>query len=54
MFAIDFKPRFYSYPLTSEEFARIVSRQKEIMGQLQKLHKELDLTPTAGMYTQKI
>lgn len=30
MFIIDFKPRFYSYPLTPQEYSRIVLREKEL------------------------
>ena len=37
MFNLDFKPQFYSYPLTTEEYARIQLRNRDIQKELAKL-----------------
>lgn len=41
MFNLDFKPQFYTYPLTTEEYARIKLRNREVKVEINKLEREL-------------
>lgn len=41
MFTIDFKPRFYTYPLTAQEYSRIMIRSVEIKAEIDKIYQEI-------------
>jgi hypothetical protein len=37
MFNLDFKPQFYSYPLSKEEYAKIKLRNRDLLDKINKL-----------------
>lgn len=51
MFIIAPKPRFYSYPLTTQEFTRVQLRQQDLLTELATLQREVHQTTTATEYS---